>query len=112
MLPNVAVLDLCLIPRLGNTLVSFLHAQLQRGLEWRLSGLLFAYSGLTREGLSELEALLRILSNRLKYMVVSGARLLSKMFDHVTGWCKHCCNYQCTDLLYLRTFRERARSGR
>lgn len=72
-LPSVAVLDLCLIPKLGNTLVTFLRTQLQRGLEWRLSGLLFAYTDLSQEGLVELEGLLRLLTSRLKYMVVSGA---------------------------------------
>jgi hypothetical protein len=71
-MPNTIAIDLSLVPNLADHLFRFILDRLQAGLEWKLKALVVAYSGLTEHGLYDLETLLRVASDTLKYIVVSG----------------------------------------
>jgi hypothetical protein len=71
-LPHAQSLNLNFIPDLGDAFVATVLQKLRTGSEWRLQSLLLAYSDLTKAGLKDLASLLRLTSEHLKYILVSG----------------------------------------
>lgn len=89
-LPRAQSINLNLVPGIGDALAESCLAKLRSGQPWKLKHLLFAYCDLSPAGLKALAAVLRLTTEQLHYVVVSGA-----LFVVGSGCC--CRSLCCSD---------------